>query len=137
VYSTPGDLPAAIRAAPSAPPSQAAILGAARDQRRPYRRLSLRLTLLVFLAILLVLTVGSIGVVAFRNTRQSIEALAGLHYAAVSRSTAREVERLLEPATPILENLQTQARRGWLPLDEPDALGDYLAERLRAQRNLA
>ncbi len=102
-----------------------------------YRRLSLRVTLLLLLTILLVLTVGSIGVVAFRNTRQSIEALAGLHYAALSRSTAHEVERLLEPASPMLENLRTQAQRGWLPLDEPEILGDYLAERLRYQRNLA
>jgi adenylate cyclase len=84
-----------------------------------------------------VLTVGSISVVAFHNTRQSIEVLANRPYAALSSSTAREMERLLEPASPLLENLQTQAQRGWLPLDEPDLLGDYLAERLRYQPNLA
>jgi adenylate cyclase len=110
---------------------------AAQVRAQPVGRLSLRLTLLILVAILLALTVGSISVVAFRTTRQSIEALASLPYAAVSRSTAREVERLLEPASPILENLRTQAERGWLPLDEPEALGDYLAERLRYQRNLA
>ncbi|HEY7066600.1 MAG TPA: adenylate/guanylate cyclase domain-containing protein [Chloroflexota bacterium] len=137
MYSTPSEVPTVIPAAASTRTSRAATASAERARARPYPRFSLRLTLLLCFAVLLVLTVGSIGVVAFRNTRQSIEALAGLHYAAVSRSTAREVERLLEPAAPILENLQTQAQRGWLPLDDPDAVADYLAERLRAQRNLA
>src|SRR5918999_4156657 len=100
-------------------------------------RVSLRVLLLTLLVGLLLVTVGSIAGLAFANQRQSIEELAERHFAAVSTATAREVRGLLAPARTVLEESRTRAQRGLLAVDDPEALGDQLVERLRYERGIA
>jgi adenylate cyclase len=100
-------------------------------------RVSLRVLLLTLLVGLLLVTVGSIAGLAFVNQRQSIEELAERHFAAVSAATAREVRGLLAPARTVLEESRTRAQRGLLAVDDPEALGDQLVERLRYERGIA
>jgi adenylate cyclase len=103
----------------------------------PRRKVTLRVTLVTLTVGLLLTTVGAISAVAFINTRTALEALAALHFTTVAGATSRIEYLTLERAQSLLEELAAQARRGLLPVDAPDTLGLYLAERLRYQPDLA
>jgi adenylate cyclase len=95
-----------------------------------------RTTLLTLLIGALFGTVVVIVAVSYWNSSRSIDELRRRHYELTARAMSREVERLLSPAPAILHELQTLATRGLLPLGDPDALGEVLAERLRTQPDL-
>ncbi len=99
--------------------------------------MSLRVLLLTLLVGLLLLTVSSIAGVAYVNQRQSVQELAERHFAVVSTATAREVRAVLAPASTVLQELRTGARRGLLATEDPAILGEHLAERLRYERGIA
>jgi adenylate cyclase len=105
-------------------------------RRRPWR-LPLRVTLLVLLTGLLLLTVGTIGLVAYQKTSASIRELADTHFRAISGATALQVRGLVEPAVLILEEFRAETQRGLLPIDDLDRLGEHFVERLRYARGLA
>ena len=101
------------------------------------RRVPLRVTLLVLLTGLLLLTVGAISLVAFRSTSASIRELSDMHFRAVSGAAALQLRGLVEPAVLILREFEAEMRRGLLPPDDLDRLGEHFVERLRYTRGLA
>jgi adenylate cyclase len=85
---------------------------------------------------LLLVTVGTIGGIAFVRTSSSISFLVGQHLDAIATGTRSEVNRLLAPASQTLGELQNLARQEVLPLDDPDRLGALFVERLRGNPSL-
>lgn len=101
------------------------------------RYLTLRITLLTLLVSLLLGTAASLGAVAFVSTRESIQDLQERYFRVVSVAVTRETATFLQAGLPLLEEAHAQASRGRLPVDDPDALGEYFVERLRFQPALA
>ncbi|MDQ3622281.1 MAG: hypothetical protein M3463_07310 [Verrucomicrobiota bacterium] len=81
----------------------------------------------------LLCTVGGIAVAAYLNGRRSTEDLKHQHYRLISQAVSLEVRRLVEPAQRILLEHQLLAARGLLPLGDPEQLGLWMAEGLRAR----
>jgi adenylate cyclase len=103
----------------------------------PHRiTLSLRLTLLLVMAGLLCATVGTILVVGYRGSLEATDHLATSLGHEVSHVAAVKAQTMLEPAATVLHELQTEAQRGLLPVDDPALLGLRLVERLRFERRL-
>jgi adenylate cyclase len=105
----------------------------------PRRGVSFRLrpTLLTVVLGLLVATVGSIGAIAFVKTADSIESLAAQQFTAVTQATVERVQTLVATTPRILREYEAQAQRGILPLNDFEALGLRMAERLRQNPDLA
>ena len=101
------------------------------------RRLSLRTTLLSLLVGLLVVTMGSLAGLFDVNSSRSVAELEARYFRTISLAIGGEVAAFLDPALPILEELNARAQRGRLPVDDLDALGEELVERLRYQKPLA
>jgi adenylate cyclase len=106
----------------------------ARRWHRP--RFTLRFTLVSLIVVLLLSTVLAIGTVAFGNTRQGLRELAEAHFAVIVGAVGRAERVQLTTAVATLEELRVLAGRGLLPVDDADALGVYLVERLRYLRGL-
>jgi hypothetical protein len=115
------------------------IRGSAPDSPTPPARrdISLRLALVSLIAGLLLATVAVVGTVVFINLGGSIEYLADQTLRRVAEQTATEVRNRLEPAVPVLLECRDQARRGLLPVGDPEALSDRLVERFRHESMLA
>lgn len=103
--------------------------------RPPRLLVRLRPTILTGFLGLLGLTVGTIGVVAYVNTERALELLVEQHLDAVGRSTNSELQRLLDGAPRMLDELALLSQRGLLP-DEPRDLGWVFVERMRQQPDL-
>lgn len=99
-------------------------------------RPTLRFTLVSLIVGLLLITVITIGTVALRNTRQALRELAGAHFSVVVGAVGRAERVQLTTAVSTLEELRVLAARGLLPVDDADALGVYLVERLRYLRGM-
>jgi hypothetical protein len=87
--------------------------------------------LLTLIVGLLVTTVATVGAVAYVSLKGAIDELSSHRFAEISSATADKVRNLLEPAGDILMECETLASRGLLPVDDQDALGERLVERLR------
>jgi len=96
----------------------------------------MRVLLLTLIASLLLATVTTVGAVAFFNLRTSIEELFESRFKEISRGATERVQALLEPALAILRECDTKAQRGLWRVDDPNQLGEQLAERLRYQTAL-
>lgn len=68
---------------------------------------------------------------------REIQALWSVIAERTARSTAQEVESLLEPALPMLEECRALAESGLLPVDDPDLLARHLVARFRYQKKLS
>ena len=99
--------------------------------RRPIGRLSLRITLLTLLVGLLLLTVASIGTVAQISMNRIVGEMERRLFTIGALAIGSQVNGFFSPASPVLEDLADQTRRGGLRVDDPDALADYLVARLR------
>jgi hypothetical protein len=73
-----------------------------------------------------------IGVLAYRQTRVSVEFLIGQQFDAVMAATRSELGRLMEPPARTLDEIEALMRLDLVPR-EPDRLAAFFVERLRAQ----
>jgi adenylate cyclase len=101
------------------------------------RRPTLSFTLVSLVTALLVLTVGAIGVVGSLVQSRSIGDLQARTVAATTLIIGFMMDNYVAPSRPLLEEMRGRAQRGLLDVDDPRALADYLAERLRYERNVA
>jgi adenylate cyclase len=99
-------------------------------------RLSLRFTLLSLLVGLLLLTVASLALVAHFSANRASQELEARSFRIAALAISSQLGSYLEPAIPLLQEARLQALRGRLPVDDPEAVGDYLVERLRHQRGV-
>jgi len=116
------------------PPATEPTSGARRGSGR---ELAFREALQIFVLGSLIVTVLTIGVVAFEYSTRSMEDLKRRHYTLPINATDREVQRLVERADETLRELQTVARRGVVDVRDREKLVEMLAERLRAQPHLS
>jgi adenylate cyclase len=101
------------------------------------RLLAFREALQIFVLGSVVLTVLTIGLVAFVYSARSMEDLKRRHYTLLIRATDREMERLVDRADETLRELQVVARRGILRVGDRNTLAETFAERLRSQPHLS
>jgi adenylate cyclase len=98
----------------------------------------LRTILSLLFAILLVITDGFIGWIGYSSSRHALKRLTEQEFAIANASTTSQIGNFLDdPASRLLDELALRARRGMLSLNEDDALGFNLAERLRVNGDLA
>ena len=102
-------------------------------------RLSLRLrpTLLGVVLGLLLATVACIGGIAFVKTTETVESLAAQQFDAVNHAVVERVRALVSAPPLILREYEAQLRLGTLSLDDLDAAGLRMAERIRQNPELA
>jgi adenylate cyclase len=86
---------------------------------------------------LVLLTAASIGGVAGFLTLTSTRTLIEQARSAAVSATTNEIHEFFEVAPGVTDELAAQARRGALPVDEPQRLVTLLAERLRVEPHLA
>ena len=101
------------------------------------RRHTFRAALLLLVLGSLVLTVGTVGLVAFYNSLQTMEQLRQRQYTIMVEMMSREVRHLLGQAPPLLESQVALARQGILPMRSRGLLGLYFAETLRSRPHLS
>ena len=97
---------------------------------------TLRLTLQVVLLGLLLGTVLAIGIVDYRNDRKTTAALESQILTVASRGLEGRIRAFLEPAVRTVDDLEDRSLLGNLPIDEPEKLAAFLADRLRYERTL-
>src|SRR5688572_22078581 len=100
------------------------------------RRHPLRVTLLVFVLTILVATVGTIAAAAYFNFVATLDRLGSSLFSEVGRGTADKVRGIFEPVDDMLFECQTLAKRGLLPIDNPDEMAARLVERFRYQERI-
>lgn len=102
-------------------------------------RISLRLrpTLLGVVLGLLLMTVTFIGGIAFIKTSETVESLAAQQFDAVNHAVVERVRGLVSAPPLILREYEAQLRLGTLTLDNLDATGLRMAERIRQAPELA
>lgn len=102
-------------------------------------RISLRLrpTLLGVVLGLLLATVACIGGIAFVKTSETVENLAAQQFDAVNHAVVERVRALVSAPPLILREYEAQLRLGTLTLDDLDAVGLRMAERIRQNPELA
>jgi len=98
----------------------------------------LRTLLSLMLAGLLIATAGFIGWLGYSSSYRAIEHLTEQEFALANGVAAHEIVGFLnDPANRLLDELSLRAKRGMLNLDDAQALGFDLAERLRVNKTLA
>ena len=98
----------------------------------------LRTVLSLMLAGLLIITAGFIGWLGYSTSYHAIEHLTEQEFALGNVAATHEIDMFLnDPANRLLDEFSLRARRGMLSLDNEQALGFDLAERLRVNRSLA
>ena len=100
-----------------------------------WRRLRVHGKLLAIAAGFLVFAAIVSGYFVYRA--REIQALWGDIAERTARATVREVDSLLDPALPMLEECVSLAESGLLPLDDQDLLGRHLVARFRFQTKLS
>lgn len=100
------------------------------------RRHTFRAALLLLVLGSLVLTVGTVGLVAFYNSLQTMDQLRYRQYSIMMEVMTREVTGLLGQAPPLLQSQKALAERGLLPMTSHSLLGFYFAETLRSRPHL-
>ena len=110
------------------PPSSFTML--TRDlKRRPARYLS---------GVVVLLTLIALAVFALlQYSKANFAELAGKHSHTLSKTVSREIQSLIAPAEPILNEMNQWGRLKLVDLDNPEKLAPLLAERLRFNRDLA
>ncbi|WP_010584593.1 serine/threonine protein kinase [Schlesneria paludicola] len=73
----------------------------------------------------------------FLYRSREIQALWGDIAERTARATAREVDSLLDPALPMLEECVSLAETGLLPIDDQELLAQHLVARFRYQKKLS
>ena len=95
------------------------------------RRLSLRLTLVSLLVGVLLSTVVSLATVAQVSIGGIVAEMEARSFSISALAMAAQVNAYVGPATPVLDELVDQARRGQPSVDDADGLADFLVARLR------
>lgn len=98
--------------------------------------LSMRRTLILLLFFLLIGSFAAIAAVAYTTTSSSLRDLAEALFGEISKATEEKARGHLSPGCVVLEKCHARARRGLLPLDDPDRLGAWLVEELRYDETL-
>ncbi|MEM9304341.1 MAG: adenylate/guanylate cyclase domain-containing protein [Pseudomonadota bacterium] len=98
-----------------------------------HRLLRLRPTLLVWVALLLVVTLGTITSVVYLRTQAAIEQLVRQQLAAATEAARSEVSAIADTAISMLNELDLLALQGVLRLDDREALAPLLVERVRQE----
>ncbi len=111
----------------------------AQARRRPARprQLSLRVALLSLLLGLLTATALSIGVVQWVTSVRAIREMESKSFQMLVLTLSGQVQSFLEPGMLALGEAQALALHGRLLVDDLDALGGYLVDRLRYQHTLS
>lgn len=107
----------------------------ARSKGSPRRR-TFRAALLLLVLGSLILTVGTVGMVAFFSSLRTMDDLRQRQYSIMTEVMSREVQTLLGQAPPLLESQVAMAEQGLLPVNSPPALGFFFAETLRSRPQL-
>lgn len=97
---------------------------------------TLQMTMVSVIVVLLVVTAHTIGFLAYSNNMESLTTLSKRLFVEISRSTENKVRRHLEPAVQVQRELQVRMDLKLVPQKDLNALGQWLAERLRFQHSL-
>ena len=104
--------------------------------RRP-RQPTLTLTLAALTVALLLVTVAAVVAVATTSANRVREDYEQRLLGFTSFSVATIAGRYLAPATPLLEEARYRAGRSTLGLDDPEALAEYLVDRVRFEPDVS
>ena len=98
----------------------------------------LRTLLSVIFAVLLMITAGFIGWIGYSSGHRALKHLTEHEFTLINESSATQIAAFLnDPANRLLDEFSLRARRGMLALNNDQALGLDLAERLRVNKDLA
>ena len=104
---------------------------------KPRQTIGFRTAILQLVLGALLLSVGTIGIVGYINSTQTLDQMRKTHFSLVSLALSREVSRILEPADRILPELKSLTAMGVINSSDSDSLGLFLAERLRREESVS